>query len=243
MKVSRQSQVQATVGETTRSEGFPQAETIRCAGLLPAASPPQIACLAAESANQETPNLPVSAPQGLSPSTDAGRPDESWVNDWRESTPARQENGCGENQEGKRPNMLGRPWPLERVPSSSPHQFECRVNRILESAWGVAVTRKPKALSQECADLSGIDGPIAPPLLRSATVRLGAEDRQSSWNGSSETAVQGRVKLDTEMLRKTTVDDPENRKCLGSSLHREVATADQKEHQLEASGLRTNQVT
>jgi hypothetical protein len=153
--VPRQSMVSrlgcgTTVGETTRSEGFPKAETSRCTGpslTSGAESRPQTVCRLGESRNRKP--LSASALIGLSPSADAGRPDEGWVNDWRESIPGRQENGWSENQEGEWPNSLGRPGPLERVRPSSSCQFECTGSRDPETAWGVAGVFKPMALFLE----------------------------------------------------------------------------------------------
>jgi hypothetical protein len=45
----------------------------------------------------------------------------------------------------------------------------------------------------------------------------------------------GSLEGDTEILKKTTIKDPENVECLGSSIFREVASVNPKDH---ISGIR-----
>jgi hypothetical protein len=126
---------------------------MRCTGSSLASgapSPPQTVCLLARTRESQTPP-PASALFGLRPSVDAGRPDKCWVNRERERIPARLENDFGKSHEEKRPNTLGRPWNLIRVPSSDFCQFECTSPRDHVSAWGVAYILKPKTLSLELA--------------------------------------------------------------------------------------------
>jgi hypothetical protein len=69
-------------------------------------------------------------------------------------------------------------------------------------------------------------------------VRLGVGVRGSQAEEFSETASLVEVQVDggidvnlrTEIFKKTTAEDPENRECLGSSLLREVASVDPQDH-------------
>jgi hypothetical protein len=106
--------------------------------------------------------------------------------------------------------------------------FECRGLRDPVTAWGVAGVLKPMALSSERAESQEAEGPKGSPGLRSVKVRSGEGDCKSQANCFSETAAGGNSS--TEILKKTTVVDPENVECLGSSLFREVASVNPEDH-------------
>jgi hypothetical protein len=114
--VSRLPLGNATVGEITATtvcrQNGPASIVARIVGPIltsGAASPPQTTIRLTEFRNQ-TPQS-ASALFGLSPSADADRSDKGWVNVWKEIIPTGSESEQGQNQEVKRPNTPGCPWP------------------------------------------------------------------------------------------------------------------------------------
>jgi hypothetical protein len=148
MPVSRQSKGAATVGETSTSQGFRQAELLRSTGpslTSGVASPPQTVCILSSTKEFENPR--AGALLGPTSSADAGRPDKGLVSVLREDIPIRQEDFWQENQEDKPPNTLGRPWPPEKVLPKSSWPFECTGFRDPVPAWGEA--DKPSLKTRE----------------------------------------------------------------------------------------------